>query len=262
MNCAGRLLEIYTRLLNLNIVGSGDIPMVKAWATAFELPADAPNIEDDVVTCLQAMRVELDLLQTKLRARGLPDALMRPGFTRLRNITSATTLNSGWKGHRDQVAKPENIIPFKWANWVLQDEDEEDFPSDELASLRDELDALEKSLDEADMTPYLRGFVQRQIDAIRNALKVYRVQGVKPIETALQQVAGTYTLERSKVEAEHAKASESAKGVVARTGAFIEKTAKVADNLDKIRKATEGAYTLAASVAPALLAWAAKSISN
>ena len=86
-------------------------------------------------------------------------------------------------------------------------------------------------------------------------MKLYRVQGVKPIEEALHQVAGAYTVEKTRVEAEHAKASEPAKSLLARTGAAIKKTAEIADSLDKIRKAGEGAYTLAASVGPMLLTY-------
>jgi len=39
--------------------------------------------------------------------------------------------------------------------------------------LRGELDTLEASLQDTEMTPYLRGFIQRQIDAIRTALCVF-----------------------------------------------------------------------------------------
>ncbi|MBB6579946.1 hypothetical protein HNP33_004070 [Comamonas odontotermitis] len=81
------------------------------------------------------------------------------------------------------------------------------------------------------------------------------MQGVKPIEEALHQVAGAYTIEKSRVETEHAQASEPAKSLFARAGAVIKKTAEVADNLDKIRKAGEGTYTLAASVGPLLVTW-------
>jgi len=88
------------------------------------------------------------------------------------------------------------------------------------------------------------------IDAIRSALLVYRVRGVKPIETALKQVAGDRAFEQTRLEAENATASAATKGILARTSAFIEKTAKVADNLDKIRKAGEGAYSLVARVEP------------
>ncbi|MCA0175760.1 MAG: hypothetical protein LCH73_05650 [Proteobacteria bacterium] len=254
MNSAGRLLEIYVRLLNINS-GGNDVSMTKRWAQVFDLPTEDPTIEDDVVTCLQALRAELDLLKAKLEARGVSDSLLQPGFARLRHISSTAILNSGWSGNREDAARPENRIPFMWANWVLRDEDEDDMPANEMAQLRAELDSLEKSLSETDMSPYLRGFVQRQVDTIRTALKVYQAQGVKPIETALQQVAGAYIVERPRIEAENAKASEPARSVLARAGTIIEKIAKVADNLDKIKKAGEGAYTIAATIGPAMLHW-------
>lgn len=251
MNTAGRLLSIYERLLSH---GRGkDSPMVKVWAEVFDLPPDDPHVEDDVVTCLQAMRAEMELLRSKLAAIGAPEDLMHPGMARLRNITSTAHINAAWNGLRDEASKPENRLAFMWANWALRGEEEDDMPADELSALRSEIDLLETSLQGTDMTPYLRGFIQRQIDAIRTALRVYPVQGVKPIEEALHQVAGAYTVEKSRVEAEHAKASEPAKNVFTRAGTIIEKTAKMADNLDKIRKAGEGAYTLAASVGPLLL---------
>lgn len=252
MNSAGRL----SNLLN-DLVGKGranDIPMVKVWGEIFSLPLDAPHLEDDVVTCIQGVRMELELLRTKLLAMGAPEELLRPGLARFRNFSSTTYLNQQWSGLKDEISKPENRVPFMWAAWVLRDENEEILPDDELSALRSELDSLENSLQETEMAPYLRSFVQRQIDAIRSAL-VYRVQGVKPIETALKQVVGDCAFERTRLEADNATASEPTKGILARASALIEKTAKVADNLDKIRKAGEGAYSLAASVGPVLLAW-------
>jgi hypothetical protein len=253
VNTAGRLLATYERLLNHGL--GNDVSMLKVWAHVFDLPAEDQHLEDAVVMCLQATRSEIEVLRTRLAALGVPEDLMHPGITRFRNHTSTANINANWKNFREEASKPENRLSFKWANWALRDEGEEEMPADELAALRGELDSLETSLRDTDMTPYLRSFVQRQIDAIRSALRVYRVQGVKPIEEALHQVAGAYTVEKVRIDAEHSGASESAKIVFARAGAFIEKTAKVADNLDKIRKAGVGAYTLAASVGPLMLTW-------
>lgn len=260
MNTAGRLSDVLNEL-----VGKGwanDAPMVKVWGDVFGLPLDTPHLEDDVVTCIQGVRMELELLRTKLAAIGAPEDLLQPGLARFRNFASATYLNHPWAGLKEEISRPENRIPFIWAAWVLRDENEEVLPDDELNALRSELASLEKSLQETDMALYLRSFVQRQIDAIRSALLVYRVQGVKPIEKALKQVAGDCAFERTRLEAENATASEPTKGVLARASALIEKTAKVADNVDKIRKAGEGAYSLAASVAPALLTWGQALLTN
>lgn len=253
MNTAGRLLSIYTRLTATG--RPNDVAMSKVWAEVFELSPESPHLEDEVVTCLQSMRSEMDLLRLKLQAIGAPEDLMRPGLDRLRDVCSTAYINQGWHGLRDQASKPENLLPFAWANWALRDDTEDEMPAEELAALIGEINSLEASLQETDMTPYLRGFIQRQIDAIRAALRVYRVRGVKQIEEALHQVAGAYTIEKSRFTAEHAKASEPAKSLFARAGAVIKKTAEIADSLDKIRKAGEGAYTIAASVSPLLVTW-------
>jgi len=256
MNTAGRLLAIYDNLVGKS--RANDISMIKVWADVFDLSVEAPHLEDEVVMCLQAMRSEIELLRTRLATLGAPEDLMHPGMARLRDVTSTAHINRSWGNLKEAISIPENRLSFFWASWVLREENEEIMPDDQLAVLRSELDSLEKSLQETDMALYLRTFVQKQVDAIRIALRLYRVQGVKPIETALHQVAGAYTVEKAHIADEHAKASEPAKSVFARAGSLFEKVAKVADQFDKIRKAGEGAYTLAATVTPALLTWVNK----
>lgn len=250
MNTAGRLLTIYTRL---GACRGTDRSMLKVWAEVFELPSDSRHLEDEVITCLQALRAEMELLRTKLLQLDAPEDLMHPGIARFRNVASPMYLGQSWSNHIDEISKPENGLAFRWATWVLRGEDENELPDEELVALRSELDSLEKSLQETAMPAYLQDFVQRQVIAIRAALRVYRVQGVKPIEEALHKVAGAYTIEKARVEAACANAAEPAKNVFARAANVFKKTAEVADQLDKIRTASEGAYALAARVAPVVL---------
>ena len=253
MNTAGRLLALYDRLVGTS--RANDVVMLNVWAEVFDLP-DGPNLEDEVVTCLQAVRSEMEGLQARLKSMGVIDDLLRPGWERLRNITSTAYISQIWKGLRDEASRPENRIPFAWANWVLREESEDDMAPDELSSLRNELDALEASLRGTEMTVYMRGFIQRQLNSIRTALRLYPIRGVKPIEEAARQVVGTCNIEASVLAKEFERADTPAKGVFAKVGHFIEKTAKVADNLDKIRKAGEGAYALSVNLGPVFLTWA------
>ena len=255
MNTAGRLLAIYDSLINNP--NSRDKAMVWLWAQVFDIPETDPHVEDDVVACLQAMRSEIDLLSSKLKSRGVSDHLLHPGLPRLRNVASPTYLNTPWNNHRDEQSRVENRIIFLWATWALQDENEQDLDSDELAALRSELDSLEVSLRNVDMPTYLYDFVLRQISVIRSALRISRVRGVAPIKEALRQVVGNCVVERDHVEAESKAASENARSVMARAGDLIKKTAEYADRFEKIRKAGEGAVGLAKTVGPILLAWVA-----
>lgn len=250
MNTAGRLLAIFDRLIAR---GRAEASMAKVWAEIFEIQPDSLHMEDDVVNCLQATRLELQLMRTKLMGMGAPEELLYPGFKRLLNVTSAAHINAGWSGFWEEASKPENRLVLAWADWTLREENELDMSADDLAALRDDLSSLEAGLQEADMTPYLRGFVQRQIDIIRLALRVYRIQGVKPVEQALNQIVGACTTEKMRLEVEHGNAKEAAKTVLSRMASFIDKTAKVADSVDKIRKVGESAHSLAVSVGPALL---------
>lgn len=251
MNTAGRLLSTFDNFLNHGI--GHDASMLKVWAKVFELSVDDSHLEDAVVVCLQATRSEIDILHTRLLEMGAPEELMHPCIARLRNYTSTANIQISWSGFHNEAARPENRLSLQWANWALRGESEEDMASEDLLELQNELNSLEASLLDTEMTPYLRSFIQRQINAIRFSLRVYRVQGMKPIEDALQKVAGAFTLEKARIEAEKNSAKEPAKTVLARTGTFIEKTAKIADNLDKIRKAGDSAYHLATSVGPLLL---------
>jgi hypothetical protein len=253
MNTAGRLLAIYDKLVEK---GRGnDTAMVKVWAEVFGLPPDTSTAEDDVVTCLQALRSEMDNLRLKLLAMNAPENLMHPGLTRFRNVSSTVHLNAGWNGLRDEISKPENRLAFAWADWTLRDDSEEDMHQDQFDDLMSEIDSMEASLRDTEISPYLHDFVQRQVDSIRTALRIYGVQGVRPIEAALHQVAGAYTVDKSRLEAAQSVASESEKSVLNRMGGLVEKTAKVADQIDKIRKAGEGAYGLAKTVLPLLVSY-------
>lgn len=254
MNSASRLLAIYDQLLKVG--GGNDVAMIKRWAEVFALPHEGPRAEDDVATCLLAMRSEIDLARTTLLHRGVPEDLLHPGFARLRQYCSTTALNAGWNSYREEANRPETRLAWAWAAWVLQNEAEDDLPPEEFAALLQELNDVELALRSTEMTPYLRDFIQRQIDSIRAALKLYPIRGVKPIEEALRDIVGTCTFERATLTKEVEKSSEPTKGVMKRVGTFIEKAAKIADNLDKVRKAGEGMYSLATTVGPALLGWA------
>ncbi|HNA82509.1 MAG TPA: hypothetical protein PLQ64_08570 [Thiobacillaceae bacterium] len=254
MNTAGRLLAIHNKLTSKH--RDDKAQLVAVWGDVFDLPSDAPNLDDEVVTCLQALRSEIDLLSSTLHSIGADTSLYNTGLSRLRGIASPSQIHAQWGGHRESISRSENQLTLGWAEWALRDESEEDMEQEDFEALKKELNSLEDSVLATNMSPYLRNFVKRQLDVIRSALKIYRIRGVRPIEEALQRVAGTITIERGRVEAEQVGASEETLSVLARAGVFIEKTAKVADQLDTIRKAGLGAYSLAASVGPALLTWA------
>lgn len=254
MNPAARLLSIYDTLIRQQ----KDQTMTNTWAVVFDLEINTPHLEDDVTSCLVAVRQQIDFTRMRLTGHGVPPELTSPGFDRLKSVASPGLLHSSWNGHRGNIQPPECRQGFAWAAWVLSDEDEGDMPAADLAALREEIASLEQTLQNTEMSPYLRDFIQRQLDTIRAALRIYGIQGTRPVKDALQKVAGAYTVERTRVEAEHQTAPEAAQSVLAKASDVIKKTAEVCDNLEKVTKFGEGAWSLAKSVGPLVLPYLGK----
>lgn len=230
MHTPGRLLAIYDRLLER---GRGiDTQMIKVWAEVFEIAEDNPRLEDEVAVLLQAMRAEMDLLHVELEAIGIKDELMNPGITRLRNITLPSYSGVGWHGLFDEATRAENRLSLAWAEWALDGELEKELSSSELLDLMTELDSLEASLNSKENPPVLQEFLQRQIDAIRAALKVYRVRGIKPIHESLNQVVGACS---SKIAQDIVQAAPDATDAAsAKFFAFFRKAATAAGYVNTV----------------------------
>ena len=249
MNPAARLLAIYDALAQQG----PDQPLMQMWAKVFGLDVSSPHLEDDVTACVVALRQQIDFARMRLSAHSVPPELTNPGFNNLKNVASPGHLHASWKNHRDSILRPDARQAFTWAAWVLRDEAEDDMPPEELSTLRAELESLEDRLRQTEMSQYLRDFVQRQVDTIRAALRVYGVQGVRPVQDALRKVVGDYAVEKARVDAEYAVAPNEAKGIFAKASETIKKTAEVCDNLDKIKKAGGQVFSLATAVGPLVL---------
>ncbi len=254
MNSAARLYRIYDKLA----AQPNDFQLVQTWADVFGIDKASPHCEDDVAACVMALRAEIAFARQRLDAHGVPANLTSPGFERLRNVAAPGQLHSQWHGHRGNIQPAECRKVFEWAAWALRDEDEPDMPPEDMKELQAELDSLEVAVRDTELPPFLRDFIQRQVETIRAALRVYGVQGSRPLQDALQQVAGAYKTQEKPLAQAFEAAPEKAKGLFARTGEVVEKTAKVCDNLDKMGKLGERAWTLASAVGPLVLPYANK----
>ncbi|MDP0919963.1 hypothetical protein Q6272_33540, partial [Klebsiella pneumoniae] len=76
-----------------------------------------------------------------------------------------------------------------------------------------------------------RDFIQRQVDTIRSALRMYGVQGVKPIQDALQKVAGAYKTQEKPLAQAYEASKPPAKNLFERASGVVDRVAKVSDSL-------------------------------
>lgn len=253
MNPGERLLKTYDALIGQ----SSEKAMVKIWAQVFSIEATDDLREDAVLHCLMALRSELDFAKQLLVSKYDVDPnLLSPGFPRLREVASPALLHTGWSGVRGNIQPPEHRQAFLWSAWMLRDEAEEEMPEDVMAGLSEQLSALDASLLETEMSEYLRTFITQQMALIRNALRVYGVQGVRAVKDAIKTVAGACAYERERLLKEGAAAPEAAQSVLSKANDLIKNTAEVCDRLDKLKKGAENVASLATVVTP-LLAYGA-----
>ncbi len=254
MNAGARLHRIYDRL-SAQVTNQA---MVQTWAEVFDLDKSLPHIEDEVANLVMALRAEIKFARERLDAYGVPANLTSPAFERLAQVASPGQLHSSWNGHRGNIQSPECRKVFEWVEWALRDENEAEMLAEEMQQLQLELDALESSLREADMAPYLHDFIQRQVETIRSALRMYGVQGVRPVQDALQKVAGAYKTQEKPLAQAYEAAKPPAKSLFERASGVVDRVAKVSDNLCKIKKAGEEAIAVGSAVSALLLPYASK----
>lgn len=246
MNSAKRLLGIYEQLVKQQ----ENLPMVRIWAGVFDLDVNSSDLEDQVNTCLTALRGQIDLVKARLIANGVTEDLLNPGFARFRSVALPSQLASTWHGHRENVRAAENRVILKWASWVLRNEEEGDVEAEDLKKILEEITSIEGKLNESQISDYLRGFIKEQLDSIKLALSTYKIQGIKPIEDALQNAVGAYTMAGSVIEEEYRKGDKEAKTLLERASGLLTTTAEVCDKVEKVSKFGANAYVLGQKIYP------------
>jgi hypothetical protein len=244
MNSAQRLKEIHQKLLGV----SAELRMDDVWANVFGIEQTSPQKEDEVTLCVMALRSEIDLTRGKLDAMGASPGLTSPAFERLKSTAAPGLLHQQWAGYRASILSSDCSKIFEWVDWALRDECEADFSPDEMSELLSELTSLDQALIETEMSPFLRDFVKRQVDVIRAALRVYKVQGIKPLKDAMETVAGTYATQKQSLKTEMEAAPQAAQGVMGKVVNVVEKAAKLVDRVDKVKKAGEAVWQITSSV--------------
>lgn len=230
MNQSKRLLTLFDSL-----IGRGaNQPMTQVWSAVFELNPQSPSIEDDITVCLMALRSEIDSVGSKLTALGITSDLIDPGFSRFKNTASPVFINQGWDGVRGNVQAPECRFPFLWAAWVLREEDDDEITSADKADIEEALSTLEAALTQSNISPYLRGFVQRQLLSIRRAIRISTVEGVEPLREAMRKFAGDLKVEDAKFKEAVSASPKDAQATLTALADVVDKSAKVCDGATKI----------------------------
>jgi hypothetical protein len=244
MNPASRILAIYDKALSFQ-PGAG-APYLRLWGSVFGISDSADHThEDEVVAGLAALRGEIELARARLLERGCPPQLFDRYFTTVKGIASPTLLNQDCKGVRVD-SKNDVRLALEWAAWVLPDEEDE-VATEDMENLSGDLTDIETSINRLDLAPQTRDFMLRQIGLIRAALRLYGINGIAPVEEALEQSIGV--LKRSAAATKDLEdATPEVKGVWRRVAGALTRVADLADKVDKAHKGAQAMKSVGSAV--------------
>ena len=233
MNPAKRFLHTVDRLPGSTPPG---LTMKRVWAEALGLnDANVYEDEDAMSMVMSGLRSELTLIEALLKAQRIPSELYAGQLSRYRGVSSTVMLNHQWNQLVGNIAPPDTRLALAWAAAILPN-DEPDVPEGNLYEMEEAIRTLETELAKAgDLHAAVRAYVQRQVDIIRLALRMYRVRGVQAVREGLENALGVAhaSLHAAKSEAQ---SSPEAEGFVNRVNGVLNHIVSAFDSTDKIAK--------------------------
>lgn len=231
---ATRLQAIHKRL----IVNRADsLTMQKVWAEIFGIPLDTPNTHDWVIEAAMAFRAQVDYTRKQLDKLGVPADLTSAGFIRLKEVANPAVLDHPWTNHKGNVSTPEIRLVLAWSAWVLREFGEPEVEQQHFEAIQQHLSELESMLQDPEIPPAIRSFVQRQVDDTRSALRRYPIEGISALRKALDTTTGAYAVPDDQILDEVKQATPSSKEVLRKSMEVLKETAEAVGHVEKLKTA-------------------------
>jgi hypothetical protein len=119
---------------------------------------------------------ELDDIVAYLQEIGHPENAYHHLIELIEQSITPEGIVQQWQDSRIRLNQAEAILLIL-SNFLPDRENI--IPEDDLSAIRAELEQLEKSLEDKDISPIIRLYIQRQMKLIREALWEYRIRGVQ-----------------------------------------------------------------------------------
>jgi hypothetical protein len=242
MNPASRINAVVDAFLPLSH-GDAQVTGWNRWLATI----NATVSDDSVLLALRAVRKELRTLEAKLIQLGVPETLYRKSLNGLTNAFQTQNLHQGWGNVHAKVTAAEVRSNLAWMAWALNRFDENDIDEEILASLIQSISDQEALLRSAEFPHGLKDLLESQIDELRIALMLYRVNGVQPIVDAVNKQSGEMRNAPEELVTAVAQAGPEAQEAVSKGMNLISKAAKVAESGSKIVKFGKDLYELGVS---------------
>lgn len=242
MNPATRIIALLEAFLPL----AHSDPQINGWNAWLKGTGTAVR-DENVMRAIQAIRIEIRLLERKMVKLQAPEPLYAGAINGLTDAFRTAFLHEQWGKVHAKVTAAEVRSSLAWMSWVLGKFDENEVDTEVMSTLVQALQDQETLLQGANLPASLRELLEGQVEELRIALMLYRLNGVKPIVDAVNKQSGEMRNAPEEFVAEVSKAGPEAQTAVAKGMDLISKAAKVAESGSKIVKFGKEIYELGAT---------------
>lgn len=241
MNPAQRLLE----LVDFFSTTATDKSIQEVWARYIN--AETPTAsEEEVLTYVQNALAEVRAMERHLSSMGVPDQLFYPCTSQLRGAFSPRYLTTNWRSqHAPSIQSSASRVILQWASWTLGKFNENPIDSEAWGALAHALKSQEDLLQNTTDIPLgIRALLERQVRELRQAMALYKLQGVEPIQTAVNHAVGELSTASPELVSELESSPEAVKSLFQKGKELIGQAAELSDKGSKVVKFGKELYSL------------------
>lgn len=192
---------------------------LEGWAETFEVPAEIQGLDrhNEVAKLLAALTHEIRLMDRQLNEAHIPDDLRKRFVDQLAQAASVSNLPNQWHNIRSNYLGPEVRLSLKWFKYILPEEALH-ATTEDLVELEALLAELEKKVEVDGIPASLAAFVQKQVAAIRDALRQYPIGGPAALKRATRTMVADIHLDEDEIRqaaggARHRLCNQHARGL-------------------------------------------------
>lgn len=215
------------------------------WVKVLKLPEENTGHKRAaaVSTKLSALHQEVESLHAAMQETCVPQDVFEPPLRKVEAGISTTNLGAPWQNVKNNLS-PEVLLSLRYNAEILGMQ-EQPIDDEEVEDLLAEVDALQEKLSDASLSPDVRALVERQVEAIRNALGDYRIRGASAIKDAVHKAAGEV------IEHKESIAENRESEAVSQLGQIWRRLTQLADSLTKADRMLESGKRMWELIEPA-----------
>lgn len=168
---------------------------LEVWKNVFEITDSDQSTSFIIVDALGNLRDEIANVGIQMAASSYSESLYKQHITKATNTTRIDNLSTKWNTYKGNLS-PDTLLCFRFCLEILPNE-ESLMEEEDVKSLVEELERLERYATETELPHDLKKFLERQIRLIKTAIVNYKVVGAKSLRSAFTNGFGEIVEEES-----------------------------------------------------------------